>query len=156
MKLERFLMVVLTIPILAIFGGIGVLAFQIGQTWQTADTRALISGTTAACSGGFVVLALVLGLVVGVPLALRAYSAGAWSHRRWDDWQGMPHPSYPRAMPASHPALPWLQAPPQIYARGESGEWLSQGAQAYDLFDDESNERDVVDGDWRRDDRYEL
>jgi hypothetical protein len=156
MRLERFLMLVLAIPILAVFGGIGVLAFQIGETWQSGDTRALISGATAACSGGFVVVALVLGLVVGVPLALRAYSAGAWSHRRWDDWQGMQQPSYPRAMPAPRHALPWLQAPPQVETKGQAGEWLSQGPQTYDLFDDEGSDRDVIDGYWRRDDRNEL
>lgn len=153
-KVEKWVALVISVPLIALFGGVGVLAFQIGETWQTADTRALISGVTTACAGGFVVLALLLGLIVGVPLALRAYSAGAWSQRRWDDWSQVSAPSRP-ALPAPRPT--WLETPPQIALKESEGEWRTLGPATYDLFDEENDESTVdgtvvngtVNGAWR-------
>jgi hypothetical protein len=152
-KVEKWVALVISVPLLAIFGGVGILAFQIGETWEAGDTRALISGFTTACAGGFVVLALVLGLVVGVPLALRAYSAGAWSQRRWDDWSQQVSPPARPALPAPRPT--WMETPPQVAAREAEGEWRTLGPAAYDLFDEGDagregmGNRDFVDGDWR-------
>jgi hypothetical protein len=148
-KVEKWVALVISVPLLALFGGVGILAFQIGETWQEGDTRALISGLTTACAGGFVVLALLLGLIVGVPLALRAYSAGAWSHRRWDDWSQM-SPPYRSALPGPRSSGAWLDAPPQVISRDSAGEWRTPGPAAYDLFEaGEGDDDGIIDGEWR-------
>lgn len=53
--------------------GIGILAMSIGKTWDSRNTDALVTGFVAVCAGGAVVVGAMLALVVGVPLALRAY-----------------------------------------------------------------------------------
>lgn len=121
---------------LAIFVGFGVFAWQVGQSWSHSDTQTLIGGLIAACSGGFVVLALIVGLVVGVPLALRAYSQGADIRRRWgDDWDG----PGPRALPGPGQATPWIERPPQITQQSGEGRWLSAGPAQYDLIEPEDD-----------------
>jgi hypothetical protein len=143
-RITRLIGLVLAVPVLALFGGVGILALQIGDTWQPADTRALISGITASCTGGAIVLALLLGLIVGVPLALRAYSAAAHGARRWDD-QMPPPPDYRRALPPPRAAA-WLEQPPAVQGGQQPGQWLSHGPGAYDLMDDGT----IEDGEWQR------
>jgi hypothetical protein len=126
---------------LALFAGVGLFAWQVGQSWSHSDTQTLIGGMIAACSGGFVVLALIVGLVVGVPLALRAYSQGAESRRRWDDWEG----PGPRSLPGPAQSAPWLSSPPQITQQPGEGRWLSAGPAQYDLLEADP---DVSESEW--------
>lgn len=139
MKIREALSGLLLLAGLALFAGVGLFAWQVGESWSHSDTQTLIGGLIAACSGGFVVLALIVGLVVGVPLALRAYSQGADIRRRWgDDWDG----PGPRSLPGPGRAAPWLERPPQITQQSGEGRWLSAGPAQYDLVEPDPNGAD--------------
>lgn len=120
---------------LALFVGFGVFAWQVGQSWSHSDTQTLIGGMIAACSGGFVVLALIVGLVIGVPLAMR-FNRGNESRRRFDDWDGPGQ----RSLPGPGQATPWLERPPAITQQPGEGRWLSAGPAQYDLIEPEPDE----------------
>ncbi len=104
------------IPVLALFGGLGFLAYTIGQYWDARSTDSLITGLVAACGGGAVVIGLLLALLVGVPLALRSYSEAGRVRREWHE---LPPPGYGRnaidgqwqRLPPALPSQP-NQAPP--------------------------------------------
>jgi hypothetical protein len=81
MRAKDIIAVLVAIPTLALFGGVGAIAWQVGQTWTSADTQSLISATAAVCGGGAVVVGVMLALVVGVPLALRAYGEAGRAQR---------------------------------------------------------------------------
>lgn len=141
MKISEALSGLMLLAGLALFGGVGLFAWQVGQTWNHSDTQTLIGGLIAACSGGFVVLALIVGLVVGVPLALRAYSQGAEARRHWQEWDD----PRPLSGPGPGRAAPWLEQPPQITQQPGEGRWLSAGPAQYDLIE---AEQDVTEGEW--------
>lgn len=115
------------VPVLVLFGGAGFLAHRIGQTWDSRATEAMIAGLTATCGAGAVILALVLGLIVGIPYANRIWREGQQPMAQ--HWQALPSP---------RPAA-WQQQPPQIVDH-EAGQWVSQGAGQYDLWEAEANE----------------
>lgn len=123
------------VPVLAFFGGVGFLAHRIGQTWDSRATEAMIAGLTATCGAGAVILALVLGLIVGIPYASRIWREG--QQQTAQHWQALPSPR----------SAAWQQQPPQIVdgrrpAIGdhEAGQWVSQGAGQYDLWEAEASE----------------
>ena len=112
--MKQLLYMLAAIPALALFGGIGVLAYRIGATWDAATTQSLVTGLTVVCGGGAVLLAILLACIVGVPLAIRAYGEGGAGHRNWDDgrrtpsrpglpgyddWSATPSKRQPRLMP---------------------------------------------------------
>lgn len=127
MRWQTILAVLVAIPVLALFGGIGFLAWQIGQTWDARSTDSLISGLVVSCSAGGIVIAILLSLIVGIPLALRAYERGGIARQAWQE------PQY-RALPPSRPPL-WAEQPPMIEGK-VSGSWNTSGDQ-YDLWEDE-------------------
>jgi hypothetical protein len=118
------------IPILALFGGIGILAYRIGETWDAATTQSLVTGLTVVCGGGALMFALLLALIVGVPLAIRAYGEGGRSHRHWDTgrsslstWDDLP----PRhRLPPSTIDGQWRQLPDPTPPWGATGGGHSQ------------------------------
>ena len=79
------------IPVLALFGGFGFLAYTIGQHWDARSTDSLITGLVATCGGGAVIIGVLLALIVGVPLALRSYSEAGQARRAWPE---LPPPNY--------------------------------------------------------------
>lgn len=140
MKWQTILALLVAAPVLALFGGVGFLAYQIGQSWDQRSTDSLIAGLVATCGGGAVVIGVLLALIVGVPFALRFFERSGQARREW-------HTPAPRVVP-SGPALPpsgWDAPPPLLEDKGQ-GAWASRGAAGYDLWD----EADVVEAeeDW--------
>ena len=129
MTWKGFLAAVFAVPALTLFLGVGVLAWNVGQTWDARSTDSLIAGLISVCAGGVFLAVLLLALIVGVPLALRAYERGAEARQAWQE------PRY-RVLP---PALPqsWVEQPPMIEDKNV-GSWQSTGM-GYDLWEDEPN-----------------
>lgn len=123
MKWETFLMALIAVPILALFGGLGVLAWQIGETWDQRNTDALVTAVASICAGGAVIVGALLALIVGVPLALRAYDRGGTMRQ--------PPQTEWRALPPARPS--WTEQPPMI-ADKQQGTWQSAGS--YDVWED--------------------
>lgn len=122
--------IVVAAPVLALFGGAGVLAWRIGQTWDQRNTDALVAAAASICAGGAIVVGLLLALIVGVPLALRAYESGGYARRAWP----AETPAQWRQVSARPPA--WAEQPPML-TDNRQGAWQSGGAAAYDLWDDD-------------------
>lgn len=115
MKWQTMVAGIIALPILALFGGIGFLAYQIGQTWDARSTESLIAGLVATCGGGVVVIGILLALIVGIPFAIRMFGEAGYSQRSWRDqptpsplpwpnrdqrpvdttWQALPSPTTP-------------------------------------------------------------
>jgi len=81
--MKELLYMIVAIPALALVGGIGVLAWRIGETWDRATTQSLVTALTVICGGGALLFAILLALIVGIPLAIRAYGEGGASRRQW-------------------------------------------------------------------------
>ncbi len=101
--MKQLFYTIAAIPALALIGGIGVLAFRIGETWNSATTQSLVTGLTVICGGGALLFAILLACIVGVPLAIRAYGEGGATHRNWsaagdgrDGWGTPMRPALPR------------------------------------------------------------
>lgn len=90
--------------------GIGALAWSIGQTWEPRNTDSLIVGLSGACIAGGVVVAGILGVMIGVPLFIRML---ANMPRRDDDDDFEPGA--------------WGAPPPRMLGRGRGrtidGDW---------------------------------
>ena len=130
MRAKDIIAVLIAIPTLALFGGVGAIAWQVGQTWTSADTQSLISATGAVCGGGAVVVGAMLALVVGVPLALRAYGEAGRTQREW---------------PTPRPLLWREERPPQLPGgRTVDGAWHALPPAQYDTWDGtEDGEREL-------------
>lgn len=97
------------VPVLALFLGVGAIGVAISQTWTDGNTQSLITGLATVCGGGVVVVGILLSLLVGVPLAIRAYGEGGKARRQWSE----------EPEPWSRPPLPvqdanWRALPPTI------------------------------------------
>jgi hypothetical protein len=128
-------------PVAALFIGAAVLAQAIGENWDKATTASLVTGLVAVCGGGFVVIALILSLVVGIPLATRFFFEAGVARRAFDA------PS-PVVDVYGRPALPrpWREEqPPQLPDR-QSGSWQSTGPGSYRLWEEDPVEVDP--GNW--------
>jgi len=134
MNWKTLLTIVALAPFVALLGGVGVLAFNISQTWDARNTDALISGVIASCSIGGIVMAGMLGTLVGIPLAMRLMD-------RWR--QAGPPPRQWRQLPSPARQLPYYGEPPQLSDR-QSGSYHSM--EQYDLWEEGD---DVVPGEWR-------
>lgn len=131
MSWKTILALLLALPILALFAGVGFLFWQIGQTWDARNTSNLITGLVVACSGGAIVLGILLALIIGVPLALRTYSEAARARREWHE--------RPTLRPLYDPptiAGQWRMLPPVMPANTlahESPPWGATGGGNFDL-----------------------
>lgn len=81
--MKQLLYTIAAIPALALIGGIGVLAWRIGETWDSTTTQSLVTALTVICGGGALLFAILLACIVGIPLAIRAYGEGGTSRRKW-------------------------------------------------------------------------
>ena len=91
--MKDLLYTIAAMPALALVGGIGILAYRIGETWNSATTQSLVTGLTVVCGGGALLFAILLACIVGIPLAIRAYGEGGASRRTWtndDEGWGTP------------------------------------------------------------------
>lgn len=105
--MKKILTLIGAVPVLALFGGVGVLAYRIAETWNAETTQGLVTGLTVVCGGGTLVLCILLALIVGVPLAIRAYGEGGSSRRAWGE-------SIPSGWDELPPRLPIRRAPGMI------------------------------------------
>lgn len=131
--MERALSGLASIAVLALFGGVGVLAYKIGETWTEANTQSLITSVAMVCGGGAVLVAVLVAMVLGVPMAIRYFGEAGRARQTWDP---MPPP-----MPRRVPQLDgYTSGPPLLTAqRGEGGTWQSMGPGQYDTWDDEED-----------------
>lgn len=112
--MKKLLTLIIAAPLLALLGGVGVASYAIGQTWTSADTQTLVAGLVNACLMGGVILGALLALLVGIPLAIRAYGEAGRARQTWVEppiarpvlpvidgqWQPLPpHSGQPPAVP---------------------------------------------------------
>jgi hypothetical protein len=116
--MKKLLTLIAVVPVLALFGGIGVLSWRISETWSEATTQSLVTGLTVVCGGGALVVCVLLALIVGVPLAVRIFGEAGISHRAWggggrtafsSPWDDVPLPS--RRLPLAIDGQ-WRELPP--------------------------------------------
>ena len=125
----------LAIPVLALFGGIGFLAYTIGQHWDARSTDSLITGLVVTCGGGAVIIGMLLALIVGVPLALRSYSEAGRTRREWNEW---PPPRYERDAIDAEWQRPPLPLPGQL---NQPPPWGATGGGNYQLLPPQQDRR---------------
>lgn len=130
--MKKIFALVIVTPILALFGGIGVLAFHVADSWDERNTDVLISNVTVACGIGGLVLALVLSAFVGLVFYAR------WQRdRHWDEPPGwrisqgrLPAPRPPYQLPV------WMDGPPPLPEIQEpKGRLYSLGPRSYEDLD---------------------
>ncbi|MCL4836240.1 MAG: hypothetical protein KJZ86_27620 [Caldilineaceae bacterium] len=114
------LTLVIAAPILALFVGVGVFAFNAADTWTQANNQAVITGLSAVCGAGVVVIGLIVAIVVGIPFAIRAYGESGRAHRDWG----------PPPVDAPYRSLPPAQEYPALPA--QSNPWTVTGGGAFD------------------------
>ena len=119
-------------PFVALMLGTAILASRIGDTWTEATTASLVMGLTVVCGGGSLVLALIVSLIVGIPMASRFFFEAGVARRAFD---ATPPPRYLDAKTWQEPH------PPQLTDR-QSGDWQSSGPAAYHLWEEDPVEVD--------------
>ena len=95
--MKKIFAVVIVTPVLALFAGIGVLAFNIAGSWDTRNTDVLISGVITACGIGGVVVALVLSAFVGLVF-----------YSRWQQERQWSVPPPPKVLPPANQIPSWM------------------------------------------------
>lgn len=120
-------------PFVALMLGTAILAARIGDTWSEATTASLVTGLVAVCGGGFVVIALILSLIVGIPMASRFFFEAGVARRSWD---AAPPPRYIDA------PRPWQEPRPPQLTDSQGGSWQSSGPAAYHLWEEDPVEVD--------------
>lgn len=115
--MKKMMTLIAAVPVLALFGGVGILALRISDTWSEATTQSLVTALTVVCGGGALVFAILLACIVGIPLAIRAYGEGGLSQRAWRELPGSRRRSL-REMDDGQPVYPPKRQPPMI-----DGQW---------------------------------
>lgn len=130
--MKQILTLVIVAPILALFGGIGVLAFSVANKWDERNTDVLISNVTVACGIGGIVIALVLSAFIGLTFYAR------WQRDRyWSEPPGgrLGQHRLPGPPTIQHPPA-WLDTPPLLPDNQEpKGRLYSLGPRAYEDLD---------------------
>lgn len=156
MSWREMLAAPVAVGIVAMLGGVGVLAWRIGGTWDGRNTDTLVMGAIMTCFGGVFLVCLLLGVVVGVPLALRVMESRSEAREmamdmrlarmaeRYDAGRMAP-PARP-AISAPYDVLPSdarpLLAPPGMGMMGNG--FGMMGAVPFDgLDDDDGNQFDM-------------
>lgn len=130
--MEQALGRLFTLAGLAILGGVGVLAWQVGETWTSSDTQALITAFAMVCGGGAVLIAVLVAMVLGVPMAIRYFGEAGRARQSWGD---APVPM--RGMSPVTRQLGGYDPPMLTASKDDAGTWQSGGPSAYDLWDEE-------------------
>lgn len=102
MKWQTIVAGLVALPVLALFGGLGFLAYQVGQTWDARSTDSLIAGLVATCGGGVVVIGILLAFIIGIPFAIRMFGEAGYSQRAWRE----------PTSPTHRPTLPFPERTP--------------------------------------------
>lgn len=129
-------------PVAALFVAAAFVGMAIADNWDKATTASLVTGLVAVCGGGFVVIALIVSLVVGLPFATRLFFEAGVARRAFDASSPVVDVySRPAALPR-----PWQEErPPQLTDR-QSGSWQSSGPGSYRLWEEDPVEVDR--GNW--------
>jgi hypothetical protein len=135
MNWKSLVATVFMVPVLAVFAGISILAWQIGGQWDERHTDQLITGIVATCGLVLAVFLLIAGLVVLALFLLARHR----SQREAEQWTALP------AQPARRPG--WAAGPPQLTDSGDMGSWeaLPDG---YDTWDDSANDKEITGFRW--------
>lgn len=118
-------------PFAAVFVGVGVLAYNVSQTWDARNTDALISGLVASCSMGGIVVAGLLAAIVGIPLAMRLMD-------KWREADRLAAAPMPYTLDAQR--AQWREPTPPLLADKQGGSWQTQGPATYDLWEDDAED----------------
>ena len=94
---------IVAVPLLALFLGVGFLAYSVGSTWTPADTQALITAVATICAGGMVIIGMLLAIIIGIPFAIRTYGESGRAHREWKPMMEPPQVVNPPAPPELPP-----------------------------------------------------
>jgi hypothetical protein len=143
MNWKMLVAAIVAAPFVALLGGVGVLAYNVSQTWDARNTDALISGLVASCGMGGIVVAGLLAAIIGIPMAMRlmdkwresdALYARGWNRAALSGRSGLPQTPYLQGSPG----LAGYQEPqpPLLEIKQTAGSWQSTGVQAYDLWDE--------------------
>lgn len=128
--MKKIFALVIVVPILALFGGIGVLAYHIAGTWDERNTDVLITGIITACGIGGLVIALALAAFVGLIFYARWQQDRSWG--MGPGWR-----SSPKVLPAPDRQGPWLDMPPALpEPQAPKGRLYSSGPSTYEDLDD--------------------
>ena len=135
---KTILAALVAVPIAAVMIASAFVGQAIADNWDKATTASLVAGLVATCGGGFVVIALLLSLIVGVPLATRFFFEAGVARRAFD----VPSPYVDgRALTAGR--RPWQEeTPPQLTDR-QSGSWQSSGPGSYRLWEGDGDGDEV-------------
>ena len=136
---KGLLAVFVAVPVAAVMIASAFIGQAIAENWDKATTASLVAGLVATCGGGFVVIALLVSLIVGVPLATRFFFEAGVPRRAFDT--SGPVVTYPRQLPPPAGARWQEETPPQLPDR-QSGSWQSSGPGAYRLWEEEPVEVD--------------
>jgi len=136
---KGLLAVFVAVPVAAVMIASAFIGQAIAENWDKATTASLVAGLVATCGGGFVVIALLVSLIVGVPLATRFFFEAGVARRAFDT--SGPVVTYPRQLPPPAGARWQEETPPQLPDR-QSGSWQSSGPGAYRLWEEEPVEAD--------------
>lgn len=136
---KTILAALVAVPIAAVMIASAFVGQAIAENWDKATTASLVAGLVATCGGGFVVIALLVSLIVGVPLATRFFFEAGVARRAFDT--SGPVVTYPRQLPPPAGARWQEETPPQLPDR-QSGSWQSSGPGSYRLWEEEPVEAD--------------
>ena len=136
---KGLLAVFIAVPVAAVMIASAFIGQAIAENWDKATTASLVAGLVATCGGGFVVIALLVSLIVGVPLATRFFFEAGVARRAFDS--SGPVVTYPRQLPPPAGARWQEETPPQLPDR-QSGSWQSSGPGSYRLWEEEPVEAD--------------
>ena len=132
---KNILAAVAIVPIAAFLVASAFVGMAIADNWDKATTASLVAGLVATCGGGFVVIALLVSLIVGVPLATRFFFEAGGARKAFD----APSPYVDgRALPAGR--RPWQEETPPLLTDRQSGSWQSSGPGSYRLWEDDGEE----------------
>ena len=134
MTWKGFLAAVFALPALIALAGVGILAWKVGDTWDSRNTDLLVGGTVAACVSGVVLFALIVGAVLGLAALRRTQQSEV--------------PSYPpmiNVQPSPRPPA-WAEQPPMLTDKN-AGSWQTAG-ESYNLWEDEQPQTTPADQ-WR-------
>jgi hypothetical protein len=122
---------VFMVPVLALFVGVSILAWQIGAQWDARHTTQLVNGVSTICG---LTLAVLLLAAVAFTVLLTVWAR----HRKQREaaaWGALP------AKPA--PRWPgWAASPPQLADKEHLGSWeaLPDG---YDVWDENADDEEI-------------
>ena len=131
--MKRIFAVVVAAPILALFAGVGTLAFSVAGKWDERNTDVLITNLTMICGVAGLVLALVLSAFVGLVFYSRWQKDHHWSTPPM--WSNPRVRQVPQATPPQLPA--WMDGPPPLTGDATpKGRLYSAGPGTYEDLDD--------------------